>query len=165
MSVAAAVRQRSRRSSGGEPQQKNEAMTEVREGLPSLLKGSSSRKSLHSDSKEAAKDAQRAKDAAKETEKERIKAEKEKQKKDDRDRSESRISVLMGRKRGKVCVFKQHCFIAMLLRRVRADAVIRSTKEARARRYAPNADYRSSPGHSSTSGELEVWFAFVYILG
>ncbi|KAK7043784.1 serine/threonine protein kinase, CMGC, dual-specificity [Paramarasmius palmivorus] len=64
----------------------------------SLLKGSSSRKSLHQDSKEAAKDAQKLKEA----EKERAKQEKEKQKKDDKDRSESRIStVLMGRKRGK----------------------------------------------------------------
>ncbi|KAJ7490045.1 hypothetical protein B0H11DRAFT_1051727 [Mycena galericulata] len=66
----------------------------------SLLKGSSSRRSLHADSKEAAKELQKAKDAEKE--KERLaKLEKEKQKKDDKDRSESRISVLMGRKRGK----------------------------------------------------------------
>ncbi|KAJ7580985.1 hypothetical protein C8J56DRAFT_958751 [Mycena floridula] len=64
--------------------------------LGTLLK-SSSRRSLHADSKEAAKDIQRAKDAVKEAEKE-----KEKQlKKEDKDRSESRISVLMGRKRGK----------------------------------------------------------------
>ncbi|KAJ7081547.1 hypothetical protein C8R43DRAFT_939937 [Mycena crocata] len=66
----------------------------------SLLKGSTSRRSLHADSKEAAKELQRAKDAEKEKEK-LLKAEKEKQKKDDKDRSESRISVLMGRKRGK----------------------------------------------------------------
>ncbi|KAJ7684810.1 CMGC/DYRK/DYRK2 protein kinase [Mycena polygramma] len=66
----------------------------------SLLKGSSSRRSLHADSKEAAKELQKLKDAEKE--KERLaKAEKEKQKKEDKDRSESRISVLMGRKRGK----------------------------------------------------------------
>ncbi|KAJ7470446.1 CMGC/DYRK/DYRK2 protein kinase [Mycena latifolia] len=66
----------------------------------SLLKGSTSRRSLHADSKEAAKELQKAKDAEKEKEK-LAKAEKEKQKKDDKDRSESRISVLMGRKRGK----------------------------------------------------------------
>ncbi|KAG6878758.1 hypothetical protein C0993_008057 [Termitomyces sp. T159_Od127] len=59
-------------------------------GLPSLLK-SSSRRSLHSDSKETAKELQKVKDAGK-----------EKHKKDEKDRSESRISVLMGgRKRGK----------------------------------------------------------------
>jgi len=76
-------------------------------GLPSLLKGSSSRRSLHADSKDAAKlEIQRAKDAARDAEKEKArleKLEKEKQKKEDKDRSESRISVLMGRKRGKVC--------------------------------------------------------------
>ncbi|KAF9027122.1 hypothetical protein BDZ89DRAFT_1160940 [Hymenopellis radicata] len=65
-------------------------------GLPSLLKGSSSRRSLHSDSKEAAKTSPKPK----ELEREKSRAEKEK-KKDDKDRSESRISVLMGRKRGK----------------------------------------------------------------
>ncbi|KAJ7231446.1 hypothetical protein B0H12DRAFT_1239925 [Mycena haematopus] len=70
----------------------------------SLLKGSSSRRSLHADSKEAARELQKMKDAEKEKEKEKerlTKAEKEKQKKEDKDRSESRISVLMGRKRGK----------------------------------------------------------------
>jgi dual specificity tyrosine-phosphorylation-regulated kinase 2/3/4 len=62
-------------------------------GLPSLLKGSSSRRSLHAEAKDAAREAQRTKDA-----------EKEKQKKDEKVRSESRISALMGgRKRGKVC--------------------------------------------------------------
>lgn len=69
-------------------------------GLPSLLK-SSSRKSLHSDSKEAAKELQKLKDAEKEKGRQE-KLEKERQKKEDKDRSESRISVLMGgRKRGK----------------------------------------------------------------
>ncbi|KAJ8078410.1 serine/threonine protein kinase, CMGC, dual-specificity [Marasmius tenuissimus] len=67
--------------------------------LPSLLKGSSSRKSLHSDAKESAKEVQKARDAIRDAER---RQEKEKQKKDDKDRSESRISsVLMGRKRGK----------------------------------------------------------------
>jgi dual specificity tyrosine-phosphorylation-regulated kinase 2/3/4 len=70
-------------------------------GLPSLLK-SSSRRSLHADAKEAAKEAQRVKDAARELEKEKTKLEKERQKKEDKDRSESRISVIINRKRGKV---------------------------------------------------------------
>ncbi|KDR81400.1 hypothetical protein GALMADRAFT_113652 [Galerina marginata CBS 339.88] len=69
-------------------------------GLPSLLK-SSSRRSLHADAKDAAKELQKAKDAARESEKERIKQEKERQKKEDKDRSESRISVIINRKRGK----------------------------------------------------------------
>ncbi|KAJ7929390.1 hypothetical protein B0H13DRAFT_948617 [Mycena leptocephala] len=70
----------------------------------SLLKGSSSRRSLHADSKEAAKELQKTREAEREKEKEKerlAKAEKEKQKKEEKDRSESRISVLMGRKRGK----------------------------------------------------------------
>ena len=67
-------------------------------GLPSLLK-SSSRRSLHSDAKDAA---QKAKDAARESEKVRIKLEKDRQKKEDKERSESRISMIMNRKRGKV---------------------------------------------------------------
>ena len=70
-------------------------------GLPSLLK-SSSRRSLHSDAKDAAKEAQKAKDAARELEKGRNKLEKERQKKEDKERSESRISLIMNRKRGKV---------------------------------------------------------------
>ncbi|KAJ3711575.1 hypothetical protein C8R42DRAFT_728594 [Lentinula raphanica] len=66
--------------------------------LGSLLK-SSSRKSLHGDSsKEVARELQKVRDAAKESEKDAARAEKEKQKKEDK---EGRISVLMGRKRGK----------------------------------------------------------------
>ncbi|KAK2467104.1 hypothetical protein APHAL10511_001362 [Amanita phalloides] len=63
-------------------------------GFPSLLK-SSSRRSLHSDSKDSAKE-QKVKDGER-------KKEKDKLKKDEKDRSESRISLLMsgGRKRGK----------------------------------------------------------------
>jgi len=73
-------------------------------GLPSLLKGSSSRRSLHTDSKDAAKEIQRAKDAAEKERSRASRAEKETQKKDEKERSESRLSVLMGgRKRGKVC--------------------------------------------------------------
>lgn len=64
-------------------------------GLPSLLK-SSSRRSLHGEKSDAGtgketRDGLRSRDA-----------EKEKSKQDLKDRSESRISVLMGRKRGKV---------------------------------------------------------------
>ncbi|TFK25014.1 hypothetical protein FA15DRAFT_668884 [Coprinopsis marcescibilis] len=66
-------------------------------GLPSLLK-STSRRSLHADAKEAAKELQKA---ARESDREKAKLEKERQKKEDKERSESRISVLMSRKRGK----------------------------------------------------------------
>ncbi|KAG2366772.1 hypothetical protein BDR07DRAFT_1479787 [Suillus spraguei] len=61
-------------------------------GLPSLLK-SSSRRSLHGDKSDTTKEVKegaRSKDS-----------EKEKSKQDQKDRSESRISLLMGRKRGK----------------------------------------------------------------
>ncbi|KAF9452805.1 hypothetical protein P691DRAFT_659930 [Macrolepiota fuliginosa MF-IS2] len=67
-------------------------------GLPSLLK-SSSRRSLHSDAKDSAKESAKS---DKEAEKVRAKAEKEKRKEEkEKDRSESRISRLMIRKRGK----------------------------------------------------------------
>ena len=67
-------------------------------GLPSLLKGSSSRRSLHSDKE---KDMKSSRESA------ATSSDREKPKKEDKDRSESRISVLMGRKRGKV-----RCLIA-----------------------------------------------------
>jgi dual specificity tyrosine-phosphorylation-regulated kinase 2/3/4 len=72
-------------------------------GLPSLLKSSSSRRSLHADKVEA-KELKEIQRAGREAEKEREKQLKaEKAVKDAKDRSESRISsVLMGRKRGKV---------------------------------------------------------------
>ncbi|CCM02908.1 uncharacterized protein FIBRA_05022 [Fibroporia radiculosa] len=63
-------------------------------GLPSLLKGSSSRRSLHSDKEKSDAKSGKESHSAKESDK-------EKQRKDDKERSESRISVLMGRKRGK----------------------------------------------------------------
>lgn len=63
-------------------------------GLPSLLKGSSSRRSLHSDREKS--DSKSARDTSTSKDSDR-----ESKKKDDKDRSESRISVLMGRKRGK----------------------------------------------------------------
>ncbi|TRM59462.1 hypothetical protein BD626DRAFT_550298 [Schizophyllum amplum] len=61
-------------------------------GFPSLLKGSSSRRSLHSDSNQSGREPSRSRDSGKEA-----KPEKEKKKED----KEGRISVLMGRKRGK----------------------------------------------------------------
>lgn len=78
-------------------------------GIPSLLKGSSSRRSLHGDKSDSASEAKRVKDvekAEKEAAKDAAKLQKEKQKKEDKERSESRISVMMGRKRGKVCPLK-----------------------------------------------------------
>lgn len=70
-------------------------------GIPSLLKGSSSRKSLHGgDKSDTGKDSDRDVNRSKQKEKE--KAERSKLKKEEKERSESRISVLMGRKRGKV---------------------------------------------------------------
>ena len=70
-------------------------------GIPSLLKGSSSRKSLHGgDKSDTGRDSDR--DTSRSKQKEREKAERSKLKKEEKERSESRISVLMGRKRGKV---------------------------------------------------------------
>lgn len=66
--------------------------------LPSLLKGSSSRRSLHGDIKDSASKNMKELDESK---RDKARSDKEK-KKDEKDRSESRISVLMGRKRGKV---------------------------------------------------------------
>ena len=58
-------------------------------GIPALLKSSSSRRSLQADKSELSM-------------RDLSSREKEKAKKDEKDRSESRISVLMGRRRGKV---------------------------------------------------------------
>jgi dual specificity tyrosine-phosphorylation-regulated kinase 2/3/4 len=70
-------------------------------GIPSLLKGSSSRKSLHGgDKSDTGRDSDRDVNRSKQKEKE--KSERSKLKKEEKERSESRISVLMGRKRGKV---------------------------------------------------------------
>ncbi|KAH8983603.1 hypothetical protein EDB86DRAFT_242643 [Lactarius hatsudake] len=65
--------------------------------LGSLLKGSSSRRNLQSgkDDPKSDREGRRARDT------DGGKSDKEKVKKDDKDRSESRISMLMGRKRGK----------------------------------------------------------------
>ena len=79
-------------------------------GLPSLLKGSNSRKSLHGGDKSDVERRQkeersREREREKEREKEKAKEEKERkkeEKREEKERSESRISVLMGRRRGKV---------------------------------------------------------------
>ncbi|KAI0262949.1 hypothetical protein BC834DRAFT_889829 [Gloeopeniophorella convolvens] len=65
--------------------------------LGSLLKGSSSRRNLQAgkDDSKSDRESRRGRDT------DGGKSDKEKSKKDDKDRSESRISVLMGRKRGK----------------------------------------------------------------
>ena len=63
-------------------------------GLSSLLKGSSSRRSLHSDKEKSEK-------SGKEDNAEKDRSH---HKKEEKDRSESRISSLIGRKRGKVSV-------------------------------------------------------------
>ena len=66
--------------------------------LSSLLKGSNSRRNLQAgkDDSRSDRESRRARDA------DGGKSDKEKAKKEEKDRSESRISVLMGRKRGKV---------------------------------------------------------------
>ena len=66
--------------------------------LGSLLKGSTSRRNLHAgkDEPKSDRESRRARDT------DGGKSDKEKAKKEEKDRSESRISVLMGRKRGKV---------------------------------------------------------------
>jgi len=69
----------------------------------SLLKGSSSRKSLQAQAdKDREREEKREEKREKQLEKER---EKQQKKEEDKDRSESRISVLMGRRRGKVGFF------------------------------------------------------------
>jgi dual specificity tyrosine-phosphorylation-regulated kinase 2/3/4 len=71
-------------------------------GLPSLLKGSNSRRSVHGgDKSDSEKKAKEEKIREKE-EKLREKEKKKEDKKEEKERSESRISVLMGRRRGKV---------------------------------------------------------------
>ena len=71
--------------------------------LPSLLKGSSSRRSLQAQAdKDKEREREREEKRERQLEKER---ERQQKKEDDKDRSESRISVLMGRKRGKVRLF------------------------------------------------------------
>ena len=71
--------------------------------LSSLLKGSTSRRNLQAgkDEPRSDRESRRARDA------DGGKSDKEKAKKEEKDRSESRISVLMGRKRGKVG--QAHC--------------------------------------------------------
>jgi dual specificity tyrosine-phosphorylation-regulated kinase 2/3/4 len=81
--------------------------------LGSLLKGSSSRRNLQSgkDDPKSDRESRRTRDT------DGRKSEKEKAKKDDKDRSESRISMLMGRKRGKVelLVIRRECCTDFIL--------------------------------------------------
>lgn len=71
-------------------------------GIPSILKGSSSRRNLQSDKESSvSKDSARMRKTAKESDSDAPKSKKA----EDRERSESRISVLMGRRRGKVFWF------------------------------------------------------------
>ncbi|KAG8830935.1 hypothetical protein FRC17_004044 [Serendipita sp. 399] len=73
-------------------------------GLPSLLKGSSSRKSVHGGDKSDVEKKQREeRSREREKEKEREKAKEKERRKEEKkeERSESRISVLIGRRRGK----------------------------------------------------------------
>lgn len=122
-------------------------------GLPSLLKGSSSRRSLHSDKEKS--DSRSAKEEAR--------AEKEKHKKDEKDRSESRISVLMGRKRGKVSL-KIFLRVRSFLRCRHLDIVLSTTQEDGTCCYASHARYCFAAGHRSTSGQHEDWFKFVIVV-
>lgn len=72
-------------------------------GLPSLLKGSSSRRSLHGgDKSDVEKRQKEERSREREKEKAKEKERKKEEKKEEKERSESRISVLMGRRRGKV---------------------------------------------------------------
>jgi dual specificity tyrosine-phosphorylation-regulated kinase 2/3/4 len=72
-------------------------------GLPSLLKGSGSRRSLHGgDKSDAEKRQKEERSREREREKAREKEKKKEERKEEKERSESRISVLMGRRRGKV---------------------------------------------------------------
>ena len=101
-------------------------------GLPSLLRGSSSRRSMHV---EYQKEAQRAKDTMQEEgmnrEQEKEKQQKQKQKKEEKERSESRISVLMGRKRGKVSIFCYYGLYIYAYRPLYADAVFNGCQETK----------------------------------
>ena len=87
-------------------------------GFPSLLKGSGSKKSIQSDKGITVS---RSTDKAKKSKEsdENLKASK-----DEKDRSESRISVLMGRKRGKVSL--DHCLgsVFSLITKMLVDAVL-----------------------------------------
>ncbi len=112
-------------------------------GLPSLLKVSSSRRSLHydkekSDAKSAKEEARHARDA-----------EKEKHKKDDKDRSESRISVLMGRKRGKVRLQRRPYWS---ITESFTDIIFSATQEAGACCSASNADVGVTCCYSTARG-------------
>lgn len=130
-------------------------------GLPSLLK-SSSRRSLHGDKSDAAKETKesaRSKDLEKEKSKQ---DQKEKSKQDQKERSESRISVLMGRKRGKVCPVPPliwddpNIFVGPL------DSIVhRSQKGCFCCCFTTHADVRFTCHHCSTGCESKKQFVSV----
>lgn len=123
-------------------------------GFPSLLK-SSSRRSLHSDSKDSGKE-QKAKDILKE-EKKQKKDEKDKQKKDEKDRSESRISLLMGggRRRGKVRSFHWTGLLLTLL----IDAFVCGTSKTQVTSQStPYAGACSRTNHYPALGKAQAWY-------
>ena len=118
-------------------------------GLPSLLKGSSSRRSLHSDKEKS--DAKSSKDSSRSKD-----SDKEKPKKEEKDRSESRISYLMGRKRGKVRSW--HSFIpgaCCLIVLFSTDSIVRPTEEGGTCGPPTDANGGSSLGHCPARGQLE----------
>jgi dual specificity tyrosine-phosphorylation-regulated kinase 2/3/4 len=127
--------------------------------LGSLLKGSSSRRNLQAgkDDARSDKESRRGRDT------DGGKSDKEKAKKE-KDRSESRISVLMGRKRGQV----SPTVIAAKLPSdlfPPADFVLHRVEEATASEYASHADFRVTPGNGSTRCESEgyidlEWFRY-----
>ena len=121
--------------------------------LGSLLKGSSSRRNLQSgkDDPKSDRESRRARDT------DGGKSEKEKAKKDDKDRSESRISMLMGRKRGKVYLLaiRRGCSTDFF-----ADTVLYRGKEAAASEYASHADIRVASCNCSTRCESEGYTPF-----
>jgi dual specificity tyrosine-phosphorylation-regulated kinase 2/3/4 len=129
--------------------------------LGSLLKGSSSRRNLQAGKDETRRD----KESGRVRDTDGGKSDKEKAKKE-KDRSESRISVLMGRKRGQVnsiaIVAKlppSDCFPT--------DFVLHRVEEATASEYASHADFCVAAGNSSTRCESEgyidlEWFHHCY---
>lgn len=127
--------------------------------LGSLLKGSSSRRNLQAgkDDARSDKESRRGRDT------DGGKSDKEKAKKE-KDRSESRISVLMGRKRGQVSPTVITAKLPSDLPPP-ADFVLHRVEEATASEYASHADFRVTPGNGSTRCESEgyidlEWFRY-----
>lgn len=117
-------------------------------GLPSLLKGSSSRRSLHSDREKSDSRSTRDTSTSKDSDREN-------KKKDDKDRSESRISVLMGRKRGKVSLVG--CLSCRVLTAA-SDALVcpANPEEDGAGTSSADADVGSISGDRATGCKSEI---------